>query len=44
MEQKRPERVPVMCQMANGHTVINTEVDPIDYSWMEPCGRTASPG
>ena len=31
MEQKRPERIPVMCQMANGHTVINTEVDPIDY-------------
>ena len=31
MEQKSPERVPVMCQMANGHTVINTEVDPIDY-------------
>ena len=31
MEKKRPERVPVMCQMANGHTVINTGVDPIDY-------------
>ena len=31
MAQKSPERVPVMCQMANGHTVINTGVDPIDY-------------
>jgi len=31
MERQRPERIPVMCQMANGHTVINTGVDPIDY-------------
>ena len=31
MARKSPERVPVMCQMANGHTVINTGVDPIDY-------------
>ena len=31
MKRDRPERVPVMCQMANGHTVINTGVDPIDY-------------
>lgn len=29
MEQT--ERVPVMCQMANGHTIINTGVHPIDY-------------
>lgn len=31
MKMERPERFPVMCQMANGHTVINTGVDPIDY-------------
>ena len=31
MEMEQPERFPVMCQMANGHTVINTGVDPIDY-------------
>jgi len=28
---KSTERVPVMCQMANGHTIINTGVHPIDY-------------
>ena len=31
MNQQRPSRMPVMCQMANGHTIINTEVHPIDY-------------
>ena len=31
MNLERPDRVPVMCQMANGHTVINTGVHPIDY-------------
>ena len=31
MRMERPERFPVMCQMANGHTIINTGVDPIDY-------------
>ena len=31
MCMERPERFPVMCQMANGHTIINTGVDPIDY-------------
>ena len=31
MRMERPERVPVMCQMANGHTIINTGVHPIDY-------------
>ena len=31
MRQERPERVPVMCQLANGHTIINTGVHPIDY-------------
>jgi len=31
MAQKRPERIPVMCQMANGHTIINTGVHPIEY-------------
>lgn len=25
------EQVPVMCQLANGHTIINTGVHPIDY-------------
>ncbi len=31
MNRQRPERTPVMCQMANGHTIINTSVHPIDY-------------
>ena len=31
MNLQRPERTPVMCQMANGHTIINTAVHPIDY-------------
>jgi uroporphyrinogen-III decarboxylase len=31
MRRERPPRVPVMCQMANGHTVIQTGVDPVDY-------------
>jgi uroporphyrinogen-III decarboxylase len=31
MGRKRPPRVPVMCQLANGHTIINTGVHPIDY-------------
>lgn len=31
MNQERPDRIPVMCQMANGHTIINTGVHPIDY-------------
>ncbi|WP_428938551.1 uroporphyrinogen decarboxylase family protein [Fontivita pretiosa] len=31
MRQQHPEQVPVMCQMANGHTIINTAVHPIDY-------------
>ena len=31
MNLQRPERPPVMCQMANGHTIINTGVHPIDY-------------
>ncbi len=31
MRQERPARIPVMCQMANGHTIINTGVHPIDY-------------
>ena len=31
MRRQRPPRVPVMCQMANGHTIINTGVHPIDY-------------
>ena len=30
MAMEKPERFPVMCQMANGHTIINTGVDPID--------------
>ena len=31
MAQRRPDSIPVMCQLANGHTIINTEVHPIDY-------------
>ncbi len=31
MDRKRPPRIPVMCQLANGHTIINTGVHPIDY-------------
>jgi len=31
MKMERPSRFPVMCQMANGHTVINTGVHPIEY-------------
>jgi MtaA/CmuA family methyltransferase len=31
MRQQRPQRIPVMCQLANGHTIINTGVHPIDY-------------
>jgi len=31
MTQQRPESIPVMCQLANGHTVINTGVHPVDY-------------
>ncbi len=31
MNRKRPPRIPVMCQLANGHTIINTGVHPIDY-------------
>lgn len=31
MAQKRPNAIPVMCQMANGHVIINTKIHPIDY-------------
>ena len=31
MSQSHPAAIPVMCQMANGHTIINTKVHPIDY-------------
>jgi uroporphyrinogen-III decarboxylase len=31
MAQKQPDAIPVMCQMANGHTILNTRVHPIDY-------------
>lgn len=31
MSLARPAAIPVMCQMANGHTIINTGVHPIDY-------------
>lgn len=34
MSQQKPDRIPVMCQMANGHTIINTKVHPIDY-WVD---------
>lgn len=31
MSQSHPAAIPVMCQLANGHTIINTRVHPIDY-------------
>jgi len=31
MSQQRPPEIPVMCQLANGHTIINTKIHPIDY-------------
>lgn len=31
MRQQRPEAIPVMCQLANGHTILKTGVHPIDY-------------
>ncbi|HEY3861709.1 MAG TPA: uroporphyrinogen decarboxylase family protein [Verrucomicrobiae bacterium] len=31
MSQRRPGAIPVMCQMANGHVIINTKIHPIDY-------------
>jgi uroporphyrinogen-III decarboxylase len=31
MRRQRPAQIPVMCQLANGHTIINTGVHPIDY-------------
>jgi hypothetical protein len=31
MSQERPGAIPVMCQMANGHVIINTKIHPIEY-------------
>ncbi|MEM8681173.1 MAG: uroporphyrinogen decarboxylase family protein [Planctomycetota bacterium] len=31
MAKERPDSIPVMCQLANGHTIMNTGVHPIDY-------------
>jgi len=31
MSLQRPSAIPVMCQMANGHVILNTKVHPIDY-------------
>jgi hypothetical protein len=31
MRRQHPARIPAMCQMANGHTILNTGVHPIDY-------------
>lgn len=31
MRQQKPDQIPVMCQLANGHTIINTGVHPVDY-------------
>lgn len=31
MRMERPPRVPVLCQLANGHTILQTGVHPIDY-------------
>ena len=31
MARKHPDHIPVMCQMANGHVILNTKVHPIEY-------------
>lgn len=31
MSKEKTSAIPVMCQLANGHTIINTGVHPIDY-------------
>jgi MtaA/CmuA family methyltransferase len=31
MAMERPRAIPVMCQMANGHVIINTKIHPIEY-------------
>ena len=31
MRREHTDRTPVMCQLANGHTIINTGVHPIEY-------------
>jgi len=31
MARQHPESIPVMCQLANGHTVMHTATHPIDY-------------
>ena len=31
MNRERPPRFPVMCQLANGHTILNTGAHPMDY-------------
>ncbi len=31
MRQQRPDQIPVMCQLANGHTIIDTGVHHIDF-------------
>ena len=31
MARERPPAIPVMCQMANGHVILNTKVHPIEY-------------
>lgn len=31
MARKHPTAIPVMCQMANGHTILNTKAHPIEY-------------
>jgi hypothetical protein len=31
MARQHPAQIPVMCQMANGHTILNTRVHPIEY-------------
>ena len=31
MARERPAAIPVMCQLANGHTILNTGAHPIDY-------------
>lgn len=31
MARQHPAHIPVMCQMANGHVLLNTQVNPIEY-------------
>ena len=38
MNEQKPDRTPVMCQLATGHIYKNLDIDPVDY-WYSPEGR-----